>query len=221
MAAAPAPPSPAQAALLDRVKRGEAYAEVTVLDDEGRTIGGLTPVTHAAAADPEVVDSLFRWRAASMRGFLTVFEPTPDKTRGYLRTVALGDPARILFLVRDARGRLVGNIGLCNVAPGEAEVDNVVRGERVGVPSFMTHVQRALVDWAAGALAVRRAYLNVLSDNSRAIESYRRAGYVETGRTPLLREDTADGYRLIPTPGAAQGDPALVRMELPVAASGA
>lgn len=211
-------PTPSQTALLNGIRRGAVAAEIVVRDDEGRAVGVLSPITDALAADAAVVDSLYRWRAAAMRGFLTVFAPTPEKTRAYLHKIALADPTRILFLVRDLEGRPIGNIGLCNVAPGEAEVDNVVRGERVPVPGFMIHVQRALVDWASSALGSRRVYLNVLSDNPRAIESYRRAGYVETGRTPLAREDTADGYRLTPMPGAALNEPTLVRMELPVAA---
>ena len=64
-----------------------------------------------------------------MTAFLTVFAPTPEKTRNYLNDFSLPDPARMLFLVADCDNRYVGHIGLCNIAADGAEIDNVMRGE--------------------------------------------------------------------------------------------
>ena len=207
-----ADPSPEQAALLKSLKLGRG-AEVEARDQAGRPIGRLTMITEAAARDDTLVADLCRWRAANMSGFLTVFQPTMEKTRDYLDRLAVPDPRRVLFLIQDAEGRRVGNIGLCNIAPGKAEIDNVVRGETVETPAFMSHVQEALIGWAAATLGVARVYLNVLSDNPRAVASYERAGYVETDRVPLMRVDTTDGYRLVPDPAAPDGAVSLIRME--------
>jgi ribosomal protein S18 acetylase RimI-like enzyme len=60
------------------------------------------------------------------------------------------------------------------------------------------------------------AYLNVLAHNTRAIRSYEKTGFVEAGRTPLMRLDTDDGYRLVPaSPDSDETHAAaLLRMEL-------
>lgn len=209
-----AAPAPEQAAVVERLKNAvDPRAEtVAVRDDAGTVIGRLVPVTRVGADDPTLIEDLCRWRAANMDGFLTVFAPTPDKTRGYLQKLALPDPGRVLFLIEDADGRRVGNIGLCNIAPGEAEVDNVVRGEAVAAPQFMRHVQNALIGWAGERLGVTSVYLNVISTNARAVNSYLRSGYRETERVPLVREDTSDGHRLVPTEGAKSAV-SLIRME--------
>jgi RimJ/RimL family protein N-acetyltransferase len=208
---------PAQGELVARLKRSsdDADAVVDVRGADGEIIARLVAINQDRAAHPAVVESLFRWRAAAMTGFLTVFEPTLEKTRGYLEKLVLVDPARILFLILDPAGRPVGNIGLCNITADEAEVDNIVRGERVETANFMAQVQAGLIAWAHRRLGVSRVYLNVLSDNERAVNSYLKAGYVETGRTPLTREPIEGGYRLVPTPGG--GDPAqpqLIQMRI-------
>lgn len=208
---------PAQGDLIARLKApGEtADGPIDIRGADDEVIARLVVIDQARAADPEVVQSLFRWRAASMTGFLTVFEPTIEKTRGYLEKLVLTDPARILFLILDPNGRPVGNIGLCNVTAADAEVDNIVRGERVETPNFMARVQAGLIAWARERLGVARVYLNVLSDNERAVNSYLKAGYVETGRTPLVREAIEGGYRLVPTPGGGDpAEPVLIQMRI-------
>ena len=207
-------PTPRQAEILQRLKTGAETAAIPITNDAGHIIGALRPIDRAAAEDPEVVNALYRWRAAAPGGFLTVFEPTPEKTSAYLQRLSLPDPGRILFLIEDADRRRVGNIGLCNISENSAEVDNVVRGEPAA-PGFMAQVQMALIGWTRETLGADRVYLNVLSDNERAIASYRKAGYVETDRVRLRREDTADGYRLVPDRGADARSLSLVRMEAP------
>ena len=208
---------PAQGALIARLKQpgDTADAGIDIRNADGEVVARLVAVNQTRATDPAIVDCLFRWRAASMTGFLTVFEPTVDKTRGYLEKLVLTDPARILFLILDPAGRPVGNIGLCNVTGADAEVDNIVRGERVETPNFMAQVQAGLIAWAQERLGVERVYLNVLSDNERAVNSYLKAGYVETGRTPLTREAIEGGYRLVPTPGGGDpAEPTLIQMRI-------
>lgn len=204
-----------QAAAVAALKEAADPARVSlaVLDDEGRLTARLIPIGHSNALTDEVLQNLFRWRQGAMRSFLTVFEPSLEKTRGYLEAVALADSARLLFLIEDAEGRAVGNIGLCNITAADAEIDNVIRGESVGRSDFMTWVLRALIRFAHDRLNVERVYLNVLADNERAIRSYQRVGMVETNRVPLAREDIPGGYRWTPSPGMVDPSMALVRME--------
>lgn len=177
-------------------------------------VGRLTPVTRDMAEDAAVVDALFRWRRASMTAFLTVFDPTPEKTHHYLTAFSLPDPARILFLI-EHEDRTVGHIGLCNIAADGAEIDNVMRGEPVEVAGFMRDAHIALLRWAFSALDVPVIYLNVLADNTRAVRAYERTGFRTVSRTLLRREDFDGGYRLVPAAddGVDSGR-ALLRMEI-------
>src|SRR5215213_626948 len=137
-------PSSNQARIVAHLKIAPSLDEpIPVISAELDVVGTLTPITRQLAADESVVDALYRWRARHMASFLTVFLPTREKTRSYLTGFSLADPARILFLVRDRHDRKVGHIGLCNISPSGAEIDNVIRGETVDVPNFMVLVHNA------------------------------------------------------------------------------
>jgi RimJ/RimL family protein N-acetyltransferase len=195
-------------------------ARIPVWSVHGSTAGHLIPVTEERAQDPAIIDALFRWRKAHMAAFLTVFTPTPDKTRDYLTAFSLPDPGRILFLLADRAGRHVGHIGLCNITAADAEIDNVIRGEAVDTPDFMVRAHEALLRFAFVELGIASAYLNVLADNTRAIRTYRKVGFRAAGTTPLTREERDDGYRLRPAekPQPNVRLPMLVRMEMARAA---
>jgi len=103
-----------------------------------------------------------------------------------------------------------------NFRTGSAELDNVVRGEQATSPGFMRCACTAVLDFAFAALRTRSVYLNVLADNRRAIGLYRKLGFAESGRRPLVRQAIAGGYRLVEAEletGEAT-DLVLVRMEL-------
>ena len=171
---------------------------IPIISNDTGNRGFLTPITHELAEDPNVVASLYRWRQAHMRSFLTVFTPTLAKTREYLSAFSLPDPARVLFLVANPEGSYVGHIGLCNIAADAAEIDNVIRGEPVDVPGFMVCAHKALLRWAFTTLDLATAYLNVLGDNKPAIRTYEKVGLRAVGSTPLRCEEHDGGYRLIP-----------------------
>jgi RimJ/RimL family protein N-acetyltransferase len=189
---------------------------IPIASADGTAAGFLTPVTSQLAEDPAIIDALFRWRRSHMRSFLTVFNPTLEKTRNYLTAFSLPDHARILFLVVDRENRHVGHIGLCNIAPNGGEIDNVIRGEPVDVPGFMVCAHKALLRWAFSSLDLPLAYLNVLADNARAMQTYERVGFRATARTSLACEEHDGGYRLRPVAGSSGNGtgPVLVRMEI-------
>lgn len=209
-------PTLEQARIVADLKCGRAQTPITILSAQNRMAGSLAPITHRLAGNPAIIDALYRWRRAHMEAFLTVFSPTPEKTRSYLTAFSLPDPARILFVIADCQGRYVGHIGLCNIAAEVAELDNVMRGELVDSPGFMVYAHRALLNWAFTRLNIPSAYLNVLADNERALRTYAKVGFREVARIPLVREEQADGYRLIPGDAVDAARPAatLVRMEI-------
>ena len=196
-----------------RLKSGAAEP-LAVLDDRGSPIAQLVPITAEMAAGEAIPALLSAWRRRHKHGFLTVFEPSADSARIYLQTVSVPDTTRLLFLVRDAKAGLVGNIGLCNITAREAEMDYVLRGEAAS-PGLMHWVHRSLLRFAFETLRVERVYLHVRSDNPRALAAYERAGFQRTGERRLTREAVPGGYRLAPTEGEGDADaPTLLRMEV-------
>jgi len=209
-------PTAEQARIVASLKSGSPpEVRITIASAEEAVAGFLTPITHQLAEDPEIIDALFRWRRSHMRSFLTVFDPTLEKTRNYLTAFSLPDHARILFLVTNRENRYVGHIGLCNIASDGGEIDNVIRGEPVGIPGFMVCAHQALLRWAFRNLEFPLAYLKVLDDNTRAIRTYEKVGFRAVGWTSLVREEHVGGYRLKPISGSSGGTgPVLVRMEV-------
>jgi RimJ/RimL family protein N-acetyltransferase len=210
-------PTAEQARIIASLKSGSLPdMPIPIAPAEGAAAGFLTPITYALAKDTTIVDALFRWRRAHMRSFLTVFNPTLERTRNYLTAFSLPDEARILFLVADREKRYVGHIGLCNIAPDGGEIDNVIRGEPVDRPGFMVCAHEALLRWAFASLNLPLAYLNVLADNMRAIRTYEKVGFRPVARTSLAREELDGGYRLKSVSGSSGNGtgPTLIRMEI-------
>jgi len=210
-------PTVEQARIVANLKSAAALeVSIPIVSNETAVAGFLTPVTHQMATDAAIVSALFRWRREHMEAFLTVFVPTLEKTRGYLKDFSLSDPARLLFLITDLQRRYVGHIGLCNIGADGAEIDNVIRGEPIDVPNFMVFAHIALLGWAFTELDIPIAYLNVLEHNKRAINTYQKVGLIEISRTPLVRQDLHGGYRLVPAADSEEQATGLmlVRMEL-------
>src|ERR1044072_2380662 len=210
-------PPPAQARIVAALKSGPPLKmSIPICSVDNSILGYLTPITRQMAEKQGIVDALYRWRRARMPSFLTVSIPPPEKPRRYLTEFSLPDAARILFLVTDCDSRYVGHIGLCNISPDGAEIDNVMRGEPINAPGFMVRAHAALLGWAFSTLDIPLAYLNVLADNSQAIRTYDKVGFHAAGTTALTREEFDGGYRLKPAPESDTGKtgPALVRMEL-------
>jgi RimJ/RimL family protein N-acetyltransferase len=178
------------------------------------------PVTNALAASPEIIEHLFRWRQVHMESFVTVFTPWIEKTRHYLSSFSLPDPARALFMLCDRNHRFVGHIGLCGITPLTAEIDNVIRGEPPPAPKFMASALLTVLRWTFKELDIPSANLHVLSNNRRAIELYRIVGFIETSRAATVREATPDGYRLIPATSGVAGaaGPDLISMTIDLTA---
>jgi len=146
----------------------------------------LEPMTERTAGDPELVAQLTNWRNAARGAFLTQFEATPERTSAWLEKTVLPDPARRLFIIRDAQGA-VGTIGYIHLTAEGAELDNLLRGERRGPPTLVHAVEIALVQWLFATYDLRRIEAVVLSNNFAALQLHHSIGFEIVSRTPLRR----------------------------------
>lgn len=151
--------------------------------------GYLLPVCQFHAEDAALIATLARWREENASAYPTQFPVTLSSTAVWLRQRLLEAEDRLLFLVVDGRGRLVGHLGLAGAVNDSAEVelDNVVRGVPAVAPGIMSNAVQTLLEWAREHLRPRRVVLRVFEDNAHAVEFYRRLGFVAGERIPLRR----------------------------------
>lgn len=153
--------------------------------------GYLRQVQASDLADDRLIADLSKWRNKAKEKFFTVFNVTEQGTRNWLNKKFLQSDKNLLFLAEDENRRVVGHIGLLNVDGqlGEAEIDSVLRGEKVATPGFFRYVLQALVSWGKKELFLRRYYLSVFQDNLRAISLYKELGFRETAVYDTVKEE--------------------------------
>ncbi len=163
-----------------------------VLDEQGRCIGRLVPVGPWILEDAACIGRLTQWRKTFSRMFLTQFEATPSGTRAYLKDVAVGDDSRILFLIEDEEGTVVGHVGLAQVNPESFELDYLIRGRSGGHPRLVYHAEVALLRWGFEVLDIPRCEVGVLSFNWMVVDLHQSVGFEQKARIPL-RKIAQDG----------------------------
>ncbi len=158
-----------------------------VPDECGRCIGRLVPVGRWILDNQACIELLAQWRKTFSRMFLTQFEVTTEGTRAYLEDVAVRGDSRILFLLEDEGGTVVGHVGLAQVTPESFELDYLVRGRSGGHPRLVYHAEVALLRWGFEVLAIPRCEVGVLSFNWMVIDLHQSVGFQVESRIPLLK----------------------------------
>ncbi|MGO7589669.1 hypothetical protein [Rhizobium leguminosarum] len=125
-------------------------------DDSGKHVDDLQCIDRSMLADPGLIDDLTTWRNQSMPFFLTQFSGTEDRTRRWLETISLPAADRIQFVICDPGGNRFGNFGVCNIRPGSAEFDNVIRGRASGIGNLMFHCGMTMLEWMFSGLGINR-----------------------------------------------------------------
>lgn len=184
--------------VLDLYKRKRAKDKlilIPILDDDESTIGFLRPITaDFDRTIPDCVQLLDRWRADNPTLSPSRFPITHERTRRWITESIINNDKRILFMIQDLSCRNVGHIGFTNIdwELQSAEVDLVLRGERVNIPGFMRHGMAALIQWGTQDLLIKHIDLVVLPYNEHAISFYQSCGFQKDGIVPLLKVEDND-----------------------------
>ena len=191
---------------LKATDRSEAGGKtISFKNTNGLVVGTLVPVDGRLINDQSLLVAFTSWRKEFKHNFLTQFEPTVARTKKWLSEVVLKDDARVLFTIFDGDGKAVGHCGVCNIAEHQAELDNVLRGEKAGAPNFMFHAVTAVLSWLYQTLGVDRVVLHVFSNNEKAINLYKKLGFAETRRFNLSKIQDGEDVRYLVS--SQSGDP--------------
>jgi len=165
--------------------RPDSLAAVSYRDD-AIVLGPVLPNDHASLfvwMNDSVAAKLdFAWRPLDYVAFKTWMDRLSQ------------DPAQVLFAIRKLNAaEIVGFVVLKNIQPVHRSADIGVRigleGERG--KGLGTRAVALALDYAWNTLNLNRIGLTVLANNTRAIASYKSAGFVEEGR--LRQANFMDG----------------------------
>jgi perosamine synthetase len=148
-------------------------------------VGHLLPINWSFLENVSFLEKMTTWRSENQHAYIGRFQPTADKTRSWLNTMVLQNRSRLLFLVADREGCLIGHMGLAvNSENGTIEIDNVVRGEHQS-PGLMKYALRALEEFAESEITLEKLALRVLASNNKAVRFYEKSGYEEVARSSV------------------------------------
>ncbi|WP_166831433.1 GNAT family N-acetyltransferase [Thalassoroseus pseudoceratinae] len=172
---------------------------LTVAISLGGQRGFLVPVSECHANDSAVVRLLTKFRKP-ITTFPSFFEVTEERTHRWLRTHLLDMPDRILFLIVNRTGQIIGHAGFarCHNPQRTMELDNVIRGVPDAEPGLMSMAVGHLIAWANTTFQPSDIVLHVMQDNPHAIRFYERLGFVVTASQPLKRVELPGEIRLEP-----------------------
>lgn len=161
--------------------------------------GLLVPVSKLHLEDHELIELLTIWRNENKHVYPSQFTATPESTKSWLRTRLLETPDRMLFLIYNRVGRLIGHIGWANAfadlqkSKCTLEIDNVIRGINGVEPGIMANAMSSLIYWANEKLFPDEIILRVFEDNKHAINFYMKNDFVKDTIIPLFKETRSDG----------------------------
>ena len=168
----------------------DAYLRAIKIEDDGF----LVPVCAAHINDDDLLRKLTNWRNANVHVYPTQFTATLESTRAWLIDRLLNVPDRILFLVQNNSGKVIGHIGFSGCFNENCffEIDNVIRGEQNCSKGIFSKSINALIEWARKTINVNGFVLRVMEDNPAAIDFYKENSFVETRRIPLVMEGNGE-----------------------------
>lgn len=174
----------------------------------------LVPVGKDAVEAPDLIPMLARWRSENLRGFPRWVAVGGEETRVWARRQLIEREDRLLFLIIDATGTPVGNIGLSSFdqQSRDCELDNVIRGDKRARPGIMRDAGRALLDWAFRDLNLAGMWVECFFDNFPAVRLYHRLGFVPVRLCPIRQVPAEGGSEWVRVAEDAGYDGFMIRM---------
>lgn len=177
--------------------------------------GYLLPVCNLHLNDDALIEKLTLWRDTNSFAYPSQFKVTFAGTKSWLQSKLLEVEDRILFLVIDSLGNIIGHLGFANGYNDtfSLEIDNVVRGCKEGCKGIMTDALLTLIHWAEENIWPDEIFLRVFNDNAHAVQFYTKTGFGKDVLIPLQRtEKNGDVFYQAITVNNIQPDKHFLRM---------
>jgi perosamine synthetase len=183
--------------------------------------GFLIPVAQVHLRDDPLLQRLTDWRNRFVHVYPSQFVATLESTRAWLKDRLLAVEDRMLFLVVDRQGALVGHMGFNSCFNDEArmELDNIVRGVDGVEKGIMANALLSLTEWARKTINVEGFFLRVFADNTKAIDFYRNLGFAVDQTIPLTKVQEEGFVSYVTCDNGEQPDASFLRMNLRTAGS--
>lgn len=172
--------------------KGETYyAKLPIHSQKGELVAFLRPLNIKTILNKKEISTLAKWRKENSFAFPSQFKVTLKGTRDWLENQLINNPTRILFFIEsaDKESKTIGHLGLYSFdfQAETCEIDNVVRGEKNYLKGIMTLALKSFLKWTYHELRPKQIFLRVFSDNTRAINFYKRCGFVHYEFIPLCK----------------------------------
>lgn len=152
-------------------------------------IGRLRPVSFHSIENHREVEMMAEWRRNHQQFFTTQFHVTTEGTKKWLKEKILSSNKNILFVVEDSSLHPIGHVGLCEMdfQNRTCLFDNILRGDSKRFKGGMYDACSTLLQWCFHTLKMENVSLKVLADNVRAIKLYKKLGFKEIEKIPLMK----------------------------------
>lgn len=203
-------------AALKRPADPAALPRIPVRDEAGREVAALRPVpaelSGEAAGDAPL---MAEWRNRHRESFFTWVTSTEASTRAWLASAYAPDDLNLIFMLETPDRKPFGHLALSGFSADgkECEFGRVLRGNDLGPKGAVMRAAQALLAWAAAELGVEKVFLEVFSDNARAIDLYRRLGFREAGTRPVRKAVEGERIRWVPAEASRPAEARILRME--------
>ena len=197
------------------LKRGssESRYKIPIVDSKNNTKGYLTPITDKSLDETQIILKLTQWRRENSQYFQTQFDPTPERTKNWLKNVVLPNDKVILFLVY-YNDELVGHYGFKDITEVMASADNLLIGENKirGPVSLLT--MRTMLQWGFNELKLNEITGTVLKSNRAALLINKRLYFREVRNALVAKTSNNGEISLVEMPSAENYDDMNVYISL-------
>ncbi|GEM_PF-2005498 len=195
--------------------------EIMVPLQSGRKLR-LFVISKSLIERDDIISTLAEWRDKANIWFPSQFPVTIEGTKKWASEQLLDKPDRVLFFVEmdGANGGPFAHVGLYrfDYEKQTCEVDNIIRGKNIQASKGgVTIALQAMIDWTFSNLGLTALYLQVFSDNKRAMGLYKRLGFLEVSRVPLIKKVDGQIISWVELESKKKVDPIMryfVRMKL-------
>lgn len=192
--------------------------KVSIINERKEVIGYLVPISPELARQDGLAATLCRWRQRSMKYYLTQFKATPERTLTWLQQIVVLEDDRLLFLITTEEDKMIGHIGLCNIASDNVEIDNLVRGEQGGDLKLVFYAEIAVINWIIRVLQLKNIYLRQFTDNHMGAALHSSIGFFEDASWKIIKTELNGEcqHDILYDEAPAKGERGYMRMVLDV-----